>query len=61
MATEDLDPLPPTVQELLREDDLFRLVIRAHAEIEQLIAAIRGVGSGCDVNVRSAKGLASPA
>jgi uncharacterized protein YutE (UPF0331/DUF86 family) len=38
VATEDLDPLPPTVQELLREDDPFRLVIRAHAEIEQLIA-----------------------
>ena len=32
------DPLPPTVQELLREDDPFRLVIRAHAEIEQLVA-----------------------
>jgi hypothetical protein len=38
VASEDLDPLPPTVQELLREDDPFRLVIRAHAEIEQLIA-----------------------
>jgi hypothetical protein len=38
VATEDLDALPPTVQELLREDDPFRLVIRAHAEIEQLIA-----------------------
>jgi hypothetical protein len=34
---EYAEPLPPKVQELLAEDDEFRLAIRAHAEIEQLV------------------------
>jgi hypothetical protein len=34
---EDVEPLPQNVRELLAEDDPFRLVIRAHAEIEQLV------------------------
>jgi hypothetical protein len=32
---ENPEPLPRVVEELLREDDAFRLAIRAHAEIEQ--------------------------
>jgi hypothetical protein len=37
MAVEDVEPLPPVVQEFLREDDPFRLTIRARAEIETLV------------------------
>jgi hypothetical protein len=35
---EDVEPLPTAVQELLSEEDTFRLAIRAHAEVEQLVA-----------------------
>jgi hypothetical protein len=38
VAVEDVEPLPPVVQDLLREADPFRLTIRARAAVEPLVA-----------------------